>query len=160
MAAYGGDVEFEAWLSSMGLTIPDDRDSEELRTIGSFYIDAAYEHLLHCSKRVSASQDLAWPRLSNEYADDFVPNDWVIASYRAAYLEAITPGWATGSRDISRTTKREQADVFSREFFSPAELEGYGTKASPGMPVDGVIESLVSRWECKPKISSSLFLVV
>lgn len=160
MAAYGEDTEFEAWLYSMNLTIPCDRTSEELRTIGSFYIDAAYEHLLHCSKRVSASQDLAWPRLSNEYDDDFIPRDWIIAAYRAAYLEAINPGWATGSRDISRITKREQADVFSREFFGPAELEGYATKAAAGMPVDGIIESLVSRWECKPHVQHPLFLVI
>jgi len=160
MAAYGEDEEFESWLSSMGLVIPDDKKSKELRTIGSFYVDAAYEHLLHCSKRASDAQELAWPRLSDKYDDEFIPNDWIIASYRAAYLEATNPGWATGSRDISRITKREQADVFSREFFGPTELEGHETKAAPGMPVDGMIESLVSRWECKPNVQHPLFLVI
>lgn len=164
--AYGTDQGFNAWLAAQGLVLPTGAPTPAvLRQIGSNYIDAAYEWRLQCSKRTGGfNQDLAWPR-SGHYVngqavpDDLIPQAWVNASYRAAYLQATQPGWATASTDPSRVTKREKVDVIEREFFAASDVaQG---NAAPGMPADGIIDGMIAPWLCsKTRGLNTLFRVV
>lgn len=163
---YGTDQGFIDWLASQGLELPTDAPSHAvLRQIGSNYVDAAYEHMLQCSRRTGGfNQDLAWPRTCHtvngqRVPDDLIPPPWVIASYRAAYLQAINEGWATNSIDATRQTKVEKVDVISREFFGSAESAG--SNVAPGMPSDAMINGMITPWLCaNVRSMNSLFRVI
>lgn len=165
--AYGTDEGFTAWLTSQGLALPDGAPAPAvLRQIGSDYVDAAYEHTLQCSRRTGGfSQELAWPRTGHTVNGQSVPSDlippaWVNASYRAAYLEAMNPGWATGSTDPNRVTKREKVDTLEREFFAAGDNGGAALSAV-GMAADGVINGMVMPLLCSnTRDFNSLFRVV
>lgn len=162
MDAYGSDLEFAAWLSAQGLSLPAGAPAATvLRTIGSAYLDAAYEPRLQCSLRTGGlSQALAWPRTGhNDVPDDAIPGRWIAASYRAAYLQAAQPGWTTGGTDPGRLTKREKADVIEREFFSPAEAPG-ADQVAPGMPFDALINAMVQPLLCSTARSGAFFAVI
>lgn len=163
---YGTDDEFTAWLTAQGLTLPAGANLTTLRTIGSAYVDGAYEHRLSCSSRAGGyMQERAWPRASHylngqELPHDFIPPAWVNASYRAAYLEGIQAGWATGSQDPNRKTKRERVDTIEREYFDASSLVGTADVAA-GMPADGMINGMVQPWLCsKARSLNSLFRVI
>lgn len=164
--AYGTDQGFTAWLSAQGLTLPAGSPAVAvLRQLGSSYIDAAYEWRLQCSRRTGGfSQELAWPRTGHrvngqDVPSDLIPQAWINASYRAGYLNAVTPGWSTGSVDATRQTKREKVDVIEREFFSSADAPG--SDAAPGMPSDSIINGMVLPWLCSNARSlNTLFRVV
>lgn len=154
MAAYGSDAGFQDWLAANGLTLPATAPTPIiLRTIGSAYVDGAYEPRLYCSQRADPfMQELAWPRRGATVnrmpvPDDIIPQAWINASYRAAYLEAVTPGWAQVGRDPSRLTKREKAGQVEREFFG-ADDAGKTGDAAPGFNVDPLINGWVSVWLC------------
>ena len=166
MAGYGTNDEFTAWLTAQGLILPVGANATALRTVGSAYVDGAYEHRLSCSSRAGGyMQELAWPRASHylngqELPSDFIPPAWVQASYRAGYLEAINPGWATNSTDPNRKTKSEQVDVIRREYFGANELVNTADVAA-GMPADGMINGMVQPWLCsKARSLDSLFRVI
>lgn len=153
MAGYGTDAEFEAWLAANGLVLPDDAQSlAVLRQIGSDYVDGAYEAKLQCSKRTGGfEQERAWPRTGHTVNCEAVPSDlipqaWINASYRAAYLQAVN-GFAQSGTDPSRITKREKVDVVEREFFAAGDGADTGN-AAPGFPVDPLIDGWVSIWLC------------
>lgn len=164
---YGNDEGLLAWLTSQGLELPDGSPAPAvLRQIGSDYVDAAYEHALQCSRRTGGfDQERAWPRTGHRVNGQAVPNTlippaWVNASYRAAYLEAINPGWATGSTDPNRVTKREKVDTLEREFFSAGDNGGAALSAV-GMAADGVINGMVMPWLCTAgRDLNALFRVV
>lgn len=164
--AYGNDEGFAAWLAAQGLTLPDDAPAVEvLRAIGSTYVDSAYEHALQCSRRTGGfSQELAWPRTGHTVNGQSVPSDlippaWINASYRAAYLQATSPGWATNPVDATRITRREKVDVIEREFFSGADAPG--SNVAPGMPSDSMINGMVLPWLCTAgRDLNALFRVV
>lgn len=164
---YGTDQGFTDWLDAQGLTLPSGSPSVEvLRNLGSAYVDAAYEYKLQCSRRAGGfSQELAWPRTGHHVNGEPVPSDlipaaWIQASYRAAYLNAQTPGWSTAQVTPGRITRKEQVDVISREYFSPEDSGGSGD-AAPGMPSDAVINGLVKPWLCSSgRSANSLFRVV
>lgn len=165
--SYGTDEGFTAWLTSQGLTLPEDAQPVEvLRAIGSAYVDAAYGYRLTCSRRTGGwEQELEFPRIGHYVngqllPSDLIPQPWINASYRAAYLNAITPGWSTDQVTPGRITRRERVDVIEREFFS-AEDAGGGGSAAPGMPSDAMINGLVTPFLCSEgRSASSLFLVV
>ena len=154
MAGYGDDTAFNAWLAENGLTLPVGAPSVAvLRQVGSGYVDAAYEWKLWCSTRTGGfTQERAWPRTGASVYNAAVPSDlippqWIQASYRAAYLQAVTPGWATGGTDPSRITKREKAGEVEREFFEAGKGAAVGN-AAPGFRVDPMIDGLVVPWLC------------
>lgn len=166
MAAYGTDDGLQAWLTAQGLALPPGATPDTLRAIGSAYVDAAYEARLQCSHRAGGfSQELAWPRAGHRVngqpvPEDFIPPSWIGASYRAAYLTAVTPGWANGGTDPSRLTRRERVDAIEREYFSPTE-SAEGSDISAGMPFDAFINGLVAPWLCSNKRrADSLFRVI
>ena len=151
MAGYGSDEDFEAWLDAQGLTLPEDPPAlAALRQRGSDYVDATYEMKLQCSNRTDPiDQERAWPRTGHmlrgqAIASDAIPSGWVKASYRAAWLEATNPGWATNSVDPNRRTKREKADVLEREFFAASAEGATGILGN----VDAVINGMVSPLFC------------
>ena len=150
MAGYGDDMAFAAWLADAGLTLPVGAPLPAvLRQRGSDYLDATYAARLQCSAPTGGfDQERAWPRTGHmiygaAIGDTAIPAAWVQASYRAAYREAVMPGWATSSRDPSRMTKREKADVVEREFFEPGETAG-----ASGANIDAMIEGLIGPFLC------------
>lgn len=167
MTSYGDDEGFESWLAAQGLSLPDTAPSVDvLRQLGSAYVDSAYEYRLQCSRRTGGfEQENAWPRTGHSLNGQAVPSDlippaWVHASYRAAYLNAITPGWSTAQVTPGRVTKRERVDTIEREFFA-ADQGGGGGDAAPGMPSDAIINGLVTPWLCSQgRSANSLFRVV
>lgn len=165
MAGYGDDQGFADWLAAQGLTLPTGANPATLRAAGSAYVDAAYGYMLTCSRRTGGwAQELEFPR-TGHYVNgqllpsDLVPQSWIYASYRAAYLNAITPGWSTNAVDGSRLTKTEKVDVISREFFAPGDA--YISDVAPGMPVDSIINGMVLPFLCsKARRLDSLFMVI
>lgn len=150
---YGTDDGFSSWLAGQGLALPvGSPDISVLRQIGSSYVDAAYESRLQCSRRTGGfNQELAWPRIGHSIngeavPDDLIPMQWVYASYRAAYLTALTPGWATTGIDAARQTKRERVDTIEREFFAASDAAG--SDVAPGMPSDSIINGMLLPWLC------------
>lgn len=153
MESYGSDDGFNAWLAGQGLELPADSPAVAvLRQIGSSYVDAAYGAKLSCSQRTGGfMQELEWPRKNHVVNGELVPDDlipaaWVNASYRAAYLQATQPGWATTGVDASRQTKREKVDVIEREFFAASEAAG--SSVAPGMPSDSILNGMVLPFLC------------
>ena len=150
MAGYGDDTGFAAWLADAGLALPVGAPTPAvLRQRGSDYLDATDAARLDCSAPTGGiAQERAWPRTGHliyggAIDPAAIPAAWVQASYRAAYREATTPGWATSSRDPSRMTKREKADVVEREFFAPGETAG-----ASGANIDAQIEGLITPFLC------------
>jgi len=137
-----------------------------LRNIGSAYVDAAYGYRLTCSRRTGGwEQELEFPR-TGHYVNgqllpsDLIPTAWIHASYRAAYLNAVTPGWSTDQVTPGRITRRERVDVIEREFMT-AEQAGGGAATAPGFPSDAIINGLVLPFLCSEGRSlNSLFRVV
>lgn len=165
MSSYGSDEGFATWLTAQGLTLPVGANLTQLRTIGSSYMDAAYEWRLGCSSRTGGfAQELAWPRTGHSVngqsvPDDLIPQAWINASYRAAYLQATQAGWATNGIDATRMTRRERVDVIEREFFAPNEAAGSDVAA--GMPSDSIINGMIQMWLCSNKRSlNSLFRII
>lgn len=164
---YGTEQGFQDWLSAQGLTLPEDAPTPAvLLQIGSSYIDSAYEYALACSSRTGGfTQELAWPRRDHRVngqlvPDDLIPQQWINASYRAAYLQATNPGWATNTVNPDRVTKREKVDVVEREFFD-ASQNGGKTDVAPGMPADAAINGMVKMWLCaNTRSPNSLFRVI
>lgn len=165
MAAYGTDQGFTDWLAGRGLTLPGGLSAATLREIGSGYVDSAYEPRLFCSRRADLfTQELAWPRIGAQISgqsipDDLIPLPWINASYRAAWLEASRPGWATGGVNPSRMTKREKAGDVEREFFGAGEGGVIGN-AAPGFNVDPLLDAMLSPWLCvDAEEASGLFIM-
>lgn len=165
MNAYGTNEGFTEWVTANGFTLPEGVNVDTLRMIGSAYIDAAYGAKLTCSRRAGGfEQDLEWPRKGHVVNGELVPDTlippvWVKASYRAAYLEAMTPGWATTGTDPNRVTRREKVDVIEVEYFSAADVAS-GASAS-GMPADSIINGMVLPWLCSNvRRMSDLFRVI
>lgn len=162
MAGYGDDMAFAAWLADAGLSLPVGAPLPAvLRQRGSDYLDATYAARLDRSAPTGGfDQERAWPRtghmvLGMAVGDADIPSAWVRASYRAAWREATTPGWATSSRDPSRMTKREKADVVEREFFEPGETAG-----ASGANIDAMIEGLIGPFLCGEYGGLPLHMVV
>lgn len=166
MAGYGTDQGLTDWLSAQGLALPANSATNEiLRQVGSSYVDAAYGHMLLCSRRAGGfDQEREWPRVGHKIngqpvPDDLIPLAWINASYRAAYLNAVTPGWSIGSTSPNRITKREKVDTIEREFF--ASDEAAGSMSAPGMASDAIINGMLIGWLCSTtRRADTLFRVI
>jgi len=165
MAGYGSDAEFSAWLSDQGLTLPDSSSVvAALRQRGSDYLDVTYGPLLLCSSPTGGlDQERAWPRTGHvincrELPDNAIPQVWVRASYRAAWLEATNSGWASGSVDPSKRVKRQKVDTIEREFFDRAAAADGGVAGVVGN-VDAGIAGMVTPYLCAA-VSGPAILVV
>lgn len=166
MAGYGSDVEFASYLAALGLALPSGSPTPAiLRQIGSEYVDSAYEPRLQCSRRAGGfAQERAWPREGHkvngqDVPDDLIPDAWVKASYRAAYLQATADNWATSGEDPNRIAKRERVEgAIDTEYFGPGDVKG---NAAAGFNVDPLIDGAVSVWLCPVDgRSGNLFMVI
>ena len=164
MAGYGSDEDFAAYLAASGLTIPTGPgalSAAVLRQRGSDYLDASYEPMLQCSQREGGfAQERVWPRtghIVNGQTVTGIPQPWVLASYRAAWLEGNDIGWASGTINPNRVVKRQKVGDIEREFFGPGEVSDGGAASATGN-VDDKINGIVSQFFCLAR--SSRFVVI
>ena len=150
MAGYGSDGAFQLWLDGNGFTVPNgpsDPTLAVLRQRASDWLDATYEAQLQCSQRAVLSQERAWPR-DGKHTSLGIPEGWVLASYRAAWLEASNPGWASGTINPTRKTRREKVDVIEREFFAPEDTGASGLGGAMAGNIDAQIAGMVAPLLC------------
>lgn len=143
MAAYGTDAGFQAWLLGNGFALPPTAPSPAvLRLKGSVYVDGLYGSQLSCSRPAGGfEQERAWPRIGakagkEEIPEDVIPEAWVRAAYRAAWLEAETPGWTSGTFNPARRVKSQRVGEISREFFDSAKAAAGGPTAASNIDAD------------------------
>lgn len=151
MAAYGTDQGFTDYLASMGYVLPAGAPTPlVLRTRGSAYIDATYEALWTGVRKGGVMQELGWERTgatlncATPIPDDVIPPAVVNASYRAAWLDAVTPGVLSGSTSGGQRIKRQKVDVIEREFFDDgAATAGSGAGGFIDAEIDGAMRPLI-----------------
>jgi hypothetical protein len=151
MASYGSDAGFNAWLAMHGYQLPANSPSVAiLRARGTVYVDG-YEAFWTGYRTDGVMQELGWPRTNAMLnctiviPTDVIPPAVVNAAYRAAWLEAMTPGIlagpvvTTGSR-----VKRQKVDVIEREFFDDGKA---GVGSGPAF-IDSMIDSALRQFIC------------
>lgn len=112
--AYGDDAGLAAWAAARGLTVTG--TPAVLRQLGSDYLDGAYEGLWSGYRTDPFGQENAWPRTGatlncvTAIPSDLIPLAVINASYRAAYLESVTPGVLTGPVQSGARVKRERVE--------------------------------------------------
>lgn len=150
LVAYGTDAGFQRWLLVNGYTLPANAPAAAvLRARASAYIDG-YEPRWTGHRTNGAMQELAWPRTGASVnctvavPSDAIPPAVINATYRAAWLEASTPGVlagpivTTGSR-----VKRQKVDVIEREFFDDGKAQMGGGPAFIDSTIDGLLSGFV-----------------
>ncbi|SNT19649.1 DnaT-like ssDNA-binding protein [Sphingopyxis indica] len=150
MAAYGDDAGFEAWLVEQGYVLPDDAPSlAVLRARGSVYVDS-YEKFWTGQRTGGVMQELGWPRTgatvncTAPIPDDVTPPAVITAAYRAAWLDAETPGILNGSAGTSGSrVKRQRVDTIEREFFDDGKAEIGGGPSFIDSQIDGLLSQFV-----------------
>ncbi len=160
MAAYGDDAGFEAWLTEQGYVLPDDAPAPAvLRARGSAYVDG-YEPYWTGQRTDGVLQELGWPRtgaLLNcavAIPDDVIPPAVINAAYRAAWLEAETPGVLAGPIVTpGARVKRQKVDVIEREFFDDGKA---GVGSGPAF-IDSMIDGAMQAFICDADGSAFLW---
>lgn len=152
--AYGTDAGFDIWLETMGFELPASApDNAVLRARGSAYVDG-YERYWTGQRTDGVMQEDGWPRTGAkvnctvDVPDDVIPPAVVTAAYRAAWLDAQTPGVLSGSVvTAGARVKRQKVDVIEREFFDD------GKAAVGGGPsfIDSTIDGLLGQFICDAK---------
>ncbi|WP_305096473.1 DnaT-like ssDNA-binding protein [Croceibacterium aestuarii] len=154
MASYGTDEGFTTWLAEQGYTLPDGAPtSAVLRARGTAYVDG-YEAYWTGTRTDGVAQELAWPRTAATMnctvaiADDVIPPAVVTATYRAAWLEAQTPGVLIGSAgNAGSRVRRQKVESIEREFFDDGKAE---VGSGPSF-IDSQIDGLLSAFICDGK---------
>lgn len=152
--AYGTDAGFAAWLEQMGHELPAGAPTAAvLRARGTAYVDG-YERYWTGQRTGGVMQELGWPRTgatvncTTPVPDDVIPPAVVAATYRAAWLDAETPGVLMGSTvTAGARVKRQKVDVIEREFFDDGKTEVGG---GPGF-IDSTIDGLLGQFICDAK---------
>lgn len=149
-AAYGTDTGFLAWLEDNGLALPANAPVPSvLRTRGTAYVDG-YESYWTGSRTGGVMQDLAWPRTGASLnctiavPSDVIPPAVVNSAYRAAWLEAETPGILAGPASTPGSrVKRQKVDVIEREFFDDGKTQIGSGPAFIDSLIDGVLRQFI-----------------
>ena len=145
MAAYGDDTGFAAWLAEQGYTLPGTAPSPAvLRARGSAYVDG-YEDFWTGYRTGGVMQELGWPRTGatvncvQEIPSDAIPPAVVNASYRAAWLDAETPGILKGSSaSLGQRVKRERVEgAVDVEYFDDGKAQRSGGPSFIDSQIDG-----------------------
>lgn len=153
MASYGTDEGFTDWLAVQGYTLPEGAPSPAvLRARGSVYVDG-YERLWTGQRTGGVVQELAWPRTGATMnctvpiADDVIPPAVVKAAYRAAWLEAETPGVLAGAAaPLGQRVKRERVEgAVDVEYFD----DGKASLGGGPTFIDSLIDGLLSQFVCE-----------
>lgn len=151
MAGYGSDEGFETWLAEQGYTLPETAPTAAvLRARGSAYVDG-YEPLWTGQRTDGVMQELGWPRTGatmncvTAVPDDAIPTAVVNASYRAAWLEAETPGVLTGSSaSLGQRVKRERIEgAVDVEYFDDGKPVAGGGLTFIDSIIDGSLRAFV-----------------
>ncbi|AJA07455.1 hypothetical protein SKP52_02600 [Sphingopyxis fribergensis] len=151
MAAYGTDDGFTGWLAEQGYTLPDDAPAPAvLRARGSAYVDG-YERYWTGQRTGGVMQEEGWPRTgatincTGAIPDDVIPPAVITASYRAAWLEAETPGILIGSApSAGNRIKRQRVEgAVEREFFDDGKTEVGGGPAFIDSQIDGMLSAFI-----------------
>lgn len=154
MASYGTDQGFTDWLAEQGYALPADPTPAVLRARGSAYVDG-YESYWTGARAGGVMQELGWPRTGATLnctvaiPDDVIPPAVVNASYRAAWLEAGTPGILVGSAGTAgKRVKRNRVEgAVEREYFDDGKAEVGG---GPSF-IDSQIDGLLGQFICDAK---------
>lgn len=160
MASYGTDEGFTTWLAEQGYVLPAGAPTAAvLRARGSAYVDG-YERYWTGQRTGGVTQELGWPRTGATVnctvaiADDVIPPSVVTAAYRAAWLEAETPGSLTGSTGTpGARVRRQKVDTIEREFFDDGKATVGG---GPGF-IDSMIDGLLGQFICDAKGAAFLW---
>lgn len=150
MAAYGDDAGFATWLDEQGYVLPGTAPSPAvLRARGSAYVDG-YEAFWTGYRTGVVMQELAWPRTGatvncvQAIPDDVIPPSVINAAYRAAWLEASTPGILAGPATTpGARVKRQKVDVIEREFFDDGKKEVGGGPSFIDSQIDGWLSAFI-----------------
>lgn len=144
MAGYGGDSEFNTWLTENGFTLPVGAPSPAvLRNRGSQYVDAVYGSRFLGSV-VDATQERQWPREGAIVNGKLVPSDVVPvavihASYYAALQEANEPGSLSVVGSSSSAVTREKVGQIEVQYAN-AQSDGTASAITPLISiVDGML---------------------
>lgn len=143
--AYGSDADFNAWLVSMGLSLPVDAPTPAvLRAVGSAYLDAMYG-ARYSGHVATIDQVDEWPR-SGAYRgfapmpEDLIPLGIVHASYFAAYYAANNPGAFFVGGTASSLVKRETVGPLTFEYAVPTNSADVAALLTPILPfTDGLV---------------------
>lgn len=160
MASYGSDQGLTDWLAEQGYTLPDTAPAPAvLRARGSAYVDG-YDSRWTGQRTGGAMQELAWPRTGavlncvTAIPDDVIPVAVVNASYRAAWLDASSPGVLAGPTVTPGTrVRRQKVDVIEREFFDDGKSE---VGSGPSF-IDSIIDGLLGPFICDEKNAAFLW---
>lgn len=161
MAAYGSDEAFAAWLDEQGYALPGSAPSPAvLRARGSAYVDG-YEAYWTGYRTGGVMQELGWPRTAAtvnctvHIPDDAIPPAVINASYRAAWLEAETPGILAGSSaGLGQRVKRERVEgAVEVEYFD----DGKATSGGGLTFVDSIIDSALRAFICDDKAGAFMW---
>lgn len=152
--SYGSDDGFATWLAQQGYILPADAPAPAvLRARGSIYVDS-YEQYWTGHRTDGAMQENAWPRTGatlncvTAIASDVIPPSVVTATYRAAWLEASTPGILAGPQVAPGSrVKRQKVDVIEREFFDDGK---HAVGSGPAF-IDSLIDGLLGQFICNQK---------
>jgi hypothetical protein len=149
-SSYGSDEGFQAWLAVQGYELPAGAPSSAiLRARGSAYVDG-YEVYWTGHRTGGVMQELGWPRscatinCTIVIPNDVIPPAVVNAAYRAAWLEAVTPGILAGPvATPGKRVKRQKVDVIEREFFDDGKAKlGSGPSFIDSM-IDGALRQFI-----------------
>ena len=151
MAAYGTDQGLTDWLAEQGYVLPGNAPTlAVLRARGSAYVDT-YDAYWTGQRAGGVLQEQTWPRTgatincATAIPDDVIPLAVISASYRAAWLEAATPGVLAGSvMSPGERVKRQKVDVIEREFFDDGKATIGG---GPGF-IDSIIDGALRQFIC------------
>lgn len=150
--AYGTDAGFTAWLYQQGYQLPSGAlPPAALRARGTTYVDG-YEAYWTGYRTGGIIQELAWPRIGATLNctipidSTIIPPSVVNAAYRAAWLEAETPGILNGSSaGPGQRVKREKVDgAVEVEYFD----DGKSTAGGAVRFIDGAIDAALSGFIC------------
>ena len=152
--SYGTDEGLTTWLAAQGYSLPSGAPAlAVLRARGSAYVDS-YEPYWTGQRTGGVMQEAAWPRAGatancvTAIPDDVTPLAIVTATYRAAWLDASTPGVLAGPVvTLGMRVKRQKVDVIEREFFDDAAP---ARRSGPGF-VDPLIDALLGAFICDQK---------
>ena len=150
--AYGDDPGFAAYLADMGYVLPEGSPSAAvLRARGSAYLDATYEPHWSGDRTGGYMQLDGWPRAGAKLncragvvPDDVIPPAIVNAAYRAAWLEASSPGILSASMTAGQRVAREKVDVIEVAYHDDGAKEaGQGGVAFIDAEIDGAMRAFI-----------------
>lgn len=148
---YGTDQGLTDWLAAQGYELPDTAPSPAvLRARGSAYVDG-YEAHWTGHRAGGVVQELGWPRTGATLKctvaipDDVIPPAVVNASYRAAWLDAETPGILTGTAPgPGQRVKRERVEgAVEVEYFDDGKSSAGAAVSFIDAAIDGAMRQFI-----------------